>query len=104
MDYKEFLFYTHRLAQHYSSFYWSFPWDVLGEQILEAIPSGISEVPVRNEKGQYFLGERFILEPIHQEIYDVLFNSTELNSEQIEEYFSLFGEENGLSVYEEKFE
>ena len=104
MDYKEFLFYTHRLAQHYSSFYWSFPWDVLGEQILEAIPAGISEVPVRNEKGQYFLGERFILEPLHQEIYDVLFNSTELNSEQIEEYFSLFGEENGLSVYEEKFE
>lgn len=64
---KELLFYCSQLSKEYRQFNWDFAWDILGDSIVDLIPRGRVEVPVKNEAGFEYLGDRYILAPITEE-------------------------------------
>lgn len=64
---KELLFYCSQLSKEYKQFNWDFAWDILGDSIVDLIPRGRVEVPVKNEAGFEYLGDRYILAPITEE-------------------------------------
>ena len=62
---EEFLYYSYKLSKTYSSFNWSFVWEVLAEQIIKYIPSGQVLYPVLDSEGEYeYLGRRYSLKDI----------------------------------------
>lgn len=72
---KENLFYIWKLSEEYNNFNWNFAWDLVPDDILECIPQGKTIVPVRNESGEEYLGERYILKDVSKveskgEIYE----------------------------------
>lgn len=64
---KELLFYCSQLSKEYRQFNWDFAWDILGDSIVDLIPRGRVEVPVKNETGFDYLGDRYVLAPITEE-------------------------------------
>lgn len=64
---EEVLFYCNVLSKSYKQFNWDFAWDILGDSIVDLIPRGRVEVPVKNEAGFEYLGDRYILAPITEE-------------------------------------
>lgn len=62
---EEFLYYSHKLSKTYSSFNWSFVWEVLSDQIIKFIPSSQVLYPVLDPEGEYeYLGRRYSLKDI----------------------------------------
>lgn len=64
---EEVLFYSNVLSKSYKQFNWDFAWDILGDSIVDLIPRGRVEVPVKNETGFDYLGDRYVLAPITEE-------------------------------------
>nr|DAQ85389.1 MAG TPA: RNA-dependent RNA polymerase [Caudoviricetes sp.] len=64
---KELLFYCSQLSKEYRQFNWDFAWDILGDSIVDLIPRGRIEVPVKNEVGFDYLGDKYVLAPITEE-------------------------------------
>lgn len=64
---KELLFYCSQLSKEYRQFNWDFAWDILGDSIVDLIPRGRVEVPVKNDAGFDYLGDRYVLAPITEE-------------------------------------
>lgn len=68
LDTKEILFYIGQLSQEYKKFNWGFAWDLLEDFIVSCIPYGHSYAPVRNENGEEYLGQRYILKDVSKEV------------------------------------
>lgn len=60
----EILFYIGQLSQDYKKFNWAFMWELLEDYIVAYIPRGISMAPVRDEKGEEYLGQKYILKDL----------------------------------------
>lgn len=87
---KELLFYCSQLSKEYRQFNWDFAWDILGDSIVDLIPRGRIEVPVKNEAGFDYLGDKYVLAPITEEEAKVI------QEEEVFDDFSwddLFGED-----------
>jgi len=62
---EEFLYYSYKLSKSYSSFNWSFVWEVLADQIIKFIPSSQVLYPVLDPEGEYeYLGRHYSLKDI----------------------------------------
>lgn len=87
---KELLFYCSQLSKEYRQFNWDFAWDILGDSIVDLISRGRIEVPVKNEAGFDYLGDKYVLAPITEE------ESKVIQEEEVFDDFSwddLFGED-----------
>lgn len=63
----EILRYIYELSKEYKRFNWSFVWDILDDFIIDYIPQGRSFVPIRDEDGEEFLGQKYILKEVSKE-------------------------------------
>jgi hypothetical protein len=82
---KELLYYCHCLSKEYKQFNWDFAWDILDESVLDLIPRGIVQIPVKNEVGFEYLGNRYTLQVIHEDRVSELCDDDDWNQAAWEE-------------------
>ena len=81
---EEFLFYSHHLSKHYSSFNWGFCWEVLAEQIVKYIPQAEQTFyPILDPNGDYeYLGRRYSLKDITKDTQKALDAIDEIEAQE----------------------
>ena len=98
MEGKEFLFYCSELAKGYRQFNWDFAWDVLGDSIVDFIPKGNIRVPVKSEEGLDYLGGKYLLSSIEEEVFDAKEELLDYDFDSVEDLLKV-----GLENYEDDF-
>lgn len=61
---KELMFYIGALSKEYKKFNWGFAWEILDKDIVDLIPQGKTFAPVRDENGEEWLGEKYVLKDV----------------------------------------
>ena len=98
MEGKEFLFYCSELAKDYKQFNWDFAWDVLGDSIVDFIPQGVVQVPIRDEDGLEYLGGKYSLSSINEGDFCANEDILDYDFNNVEELLKV-----GLEDYEDNF-
>lgn len=64
MDIKELMYHIGVLSKQYTTFNWSFVWNMLEEQIIDILSQGETLVAIKDENGEDYLGQRYKLKNI----------------------------------------
>ena len=92
------MFYCSELAKGYRQFNWDFAWDVLGDSIVDFIPKGNIRVPVKSEEGLDYLGGKYLLSSIEEEVFDAKEELLDYDFDSVEDLLKV-----GLENYEDDF-